>query len=347
MDVAIFDDIIVLGAPETNVTTFTQQSITTSISTYSGIVSQPEIQIIETEISPQPYIQQFYTTADVDARVGGNFRISWGEEGTSRLIPCNVDGDMLNAILNYDFPTLGFVNVTRDSNIYCACYNAYIWTLTFVDLVYGVYDPLIFHNSALTGSNADVVGPKILQLPAYLIGTFQLKTSDFGLTTSPIQYNANQFEMLAAMTEIGLAVQTIDMAPIAASNALSWIITFGVHNGSYEVPKLIGNASGLSGGNDISVWCSVLQQGLNGPEGISGHFALEWRNETTGLLPSNASATEVATALESLPVIGQVNVERISTYLPGCYTWLIEFVIVYELTITGIALLIFTSLYFD
>lgn len=56
------------------------------------------------------------------------------------------------------------------------------------------------------------------------------------------------------------------------------------------------------------------------------YFMLQWRGNTTVALPATASAAVVKSALEELPVINFVNVNRSEPSAINGYTWTIEFV---------------------
>lgn len=318
--VDIDGDLAVLGCPNCNSSVTTIQAVVTSAS--EGEIVR-EVQLLQTIIEAQPAIQSFHTTAAVNSAVGGGFKLSHGTLGFTQLIPANADYRVLEAIIRFDLPSLGNVTVNREAYIFCACDNAYTWTLTFNDIAVGTFSPLILDGTSLTGSNVGIVGPTILQSPALLGGTFTL--SAVGLTTAPIPFDANVARMTSAIAELGIPVFDIFMYPTEATRTRSWSITFDAYLDSYEMPPITPDSSELTGG-DTSLLLKTTRPGRHGPFGIAGFFALSLRGNTTRLLRASCTAAEMKAALEELPVINYVNVNRTVTPVLYGYTWTIEFV---------------------
>eukprot|EP00981_Chlorochromonas_danica_P010183 scaffold3051_cov167-Ochromonas_danica.AAC.42 len=314
-------DLAILGAPNFNKSITTIQVVTISAEEGSP---QQEIQVIETSVDLQPAIQTFHTTADIGETLGGYFRLSCGIHGPTQPIPSNADGETIKAILEFDFP-LGKVNVTAVDYIYCACNNAHTWTITFLDIVEGTMDLLTADATLLTGGGAQVSQAVMLQAPSNLDGTFTL--SAFGKTTSAIPYNAELSVLTQAIQSLGPPVDNLFVFPTTQSRTRVWMVTFGAYQGSFEIPQLIPNSSGLFGGPGASVNVVTMQEGRHGPNGLSGYFQLTWRGNTTTHLLPNTTATQMKAALEALPVINTVNVNRtLVNSAIGCYSWAIEFV---------------------
>ena len=334
--VAIDGDIAVLGCPNCNMSVFTIQSVITSASPGP---STREVQLIKTDIVPQPAIISFRTTAGVGEIVGGTFKIMYGDTaiylGPTQGIPANANADMIEAIIRFDLPSLGAVTVTREAYIFCACENAFTWTITFLDIIEGPFDQFIFDASLLTGLDATVVGPNIIQLPALLGGTFSL--SALGRNTSQIPYDATVLEIKDAISLLNIPVYDVFISPSTISRTRAWSITFDAYLDSYEIPLLICDGSQLTGGK-TSIFSEITRPGINGPKGIAGFFALKFRGNTTEFLPADVSADQVKSALQALPTIEFVNVERSRVKVNHGYTWTIEFVELRVLTSRGLVL---------
>ena len=321
--VDIYGDVAVLGAPGTNRSVNAIQTVTVAAARFDP---QREIQIISTHIQPQPGIQTFHTSVGVGEDVGGTFSFTYQLddgwfEGPTRPIPANTDEYMMQAILAFDLPSLGNVTIKREPYIYCACTNAFTWTLTFHDLNEGPFELLIIDNSLLTGcklgdlyypcSQGVVEGHSIVQNAANVGGTFTLEGSGIhaGKVTPPIPFDADVATMNAAVTGLGLFIYDIQMEPTKKNLGRAWLIEFDAYLDSYEIPLLIADGSGLTGG-DTEIFTQEVKPGIHGPQGIAGYFQLEWRGNVTSPLPAKATADEVKTALEALPVINFVNVNR-------------------------------------
>lgn len=146
--VDIQGDFAILGSPNSNRSVTTLQTVTSAGADANSTVR--EVQMIQTIITPQPSIQTFHTTADVAASIGGYFRVSYGYHGPSGPIPFNADPSVMEAIITYDLH-LGNITVTKVPYLYCACDNAFTWTITFYDQNDAPFDLITIDGTLLTG----------------------------------------------------------------------------------------------------------------------------------------------------------------------------------------------------
>ena len=331
--VAVSGTMAVCGAPNTNMGVTPIQSVTLVVA--PGSVATSEIQIFSTTIVPRKAVQQFHTTVGIGATVGGSFSIKFGSLGPSDPIPANAGPDMLKAILTTSIPAVGDIDVTREEYIFCACFNAFTWTITFNDYSTGVMPTVVFDYSSLSGTNAQLIGPTIIQTPATLGGFFALQImTSTGLKQSTfVPYDASGAQVATALQQIALTADVTSNFPDASGTRL-WTITFGEYLGGYYVPLLSVNTTKLTGGV-AGAWAQIARPGVLGPGGVTGGFALEFRGNTTTIMSSNVSAAGMKAALEALPVIDKVNVLRSAVTGQGQYTWTIEFVQVSLFTAYG------------
>lgn len=327
--VDISGDITVTGAPKSNVSVTTIQTVTTT-----GPYTPPvqEVQIVGTHIVPQPAIQSFHSTAAVGETVGGFFRVFYGLSGPTRPIPVNADEDMILAIFEYDLAVLGTINVSRVPYIYCACQNAFTWTITMTNINIGVAQTLSFDSTLMTGVEATISPATIIQSPARLSGGFALQA--FGKQSNVISCTAGVVEITNAITGLGLIVTDVFISPTDVSLAKQWSITLGAYNDSYNIP-LLGVNYTMLGGGVASAWVEIARPGVYGPNGIAGGFQLEFRGNITGMLSASATAEQIKAALQSLPTINKVNVHRSDASMINGYTWTIEFIEVRTFTARG------------
>jgi hypothetical protein len=226
-------------------------------------------------------------------------------------------------------PELGNITATKVPYTYCACENAFTWTFTFNDLNTGDVMPITLDGTLLTGGGVQILGPTILQEASKLDGHFNLYALD--KISLNVSYDAGVDEMTSAIMSLGLLVDTIDITSADSAGARGWVVTFAHYPG--YIPQLSANASGLSGGKSIIVWTDKLQNASY--SSLSGGFTLTWRGNTTDLIAYNASALEMQTALERLPVIGAVNVQRCCQSQADGFTWTVEFLQVKSYDVSG------------
>lgn len=333
--VAMSGNLAMVGAPSSNRTVTCVQTVTT---TGARVQPTPEIQTFGTYVQPQAAILSFHTTAGVNEVVGGTFVVTYGSgpseviAGPTRPIAADVTPTMLVILLQQALPQLGNVTVNREPYIFCACENAFLWTLTFNDVAVGVLHNFVFNSAKLTGSGAKIVGPTKVRDAAFLAGSFNLIAN--GKVSFSLPFDASAPQVASALASIDYTAITVAVTPPDPSGARSWIITFDAYHGSYDIPLLSSDPSSLSGGN-ATVWHSTNRPGLHGPGGINGGIFLEWRGNTTQFLPFNAEASAVKKALEALPVINHVNVNRSSASSINGFVWTIEFVEVNANTARG------------
>jgi hypothetical protein len=327
--VAVYDDIAIMTSPSSFNPSLTIQSVSTF---GTEEIEQQEIQMFSTSIQPRPLVQQFSSMANAGVDITGTFSISYDSHGTTRDIPSNADENILYAILSYDLPSLGKLKISRRVNTYCACVNAFIWTITFLELTEGIYSPISL-NDQLQGEGAEMVGPILLQSPSVINGSFRFFISEFNLSTNDLPYNARSKDIVFAFKSLGIEVDWVDVSSPVPSRSFTWIVKFGLFNGTYEIPT-INMISFLEGGN-ISVSSTVIQEGIFGVSGLSGFFLLEFRGEKTDTLSYDVDALSLKEALEELPTINLVDVSRFSTSAIGSYTWRITFYSVNKLTSSG------------
>ena len=334
-DVALKSNFAAIGAPASNLSVNTIQTITTKAQD-PFLVPLPCIQIVGTQVERQPFIESFHTTGAVGSVVGGTFRIYHAnhpyiggpDSGKTRPILVDVLPSSLVTILSEDLPHLGRITATREAYIFCACENAYTWTLTFHDLTAGIIPSMKFDISGLLGSS-NIGDNKRIQEAAYVGGKFRLNV--FGKQTGDIPYDASAADIERSLLAIGVKTIDVRMNEVAENPARErfWYITFEHHDYSYDIPLMTSTYTndvlGLTG-NKARIYHQMVRKGIHGPGGFNGGFKLVWRGNTTHFIPYNASAHMMKTALEGLPIINFVNVNRSDPTSLNGFTWTVEFV---------------------
>jgi len=175
-------------------------------------------------------------------------------------------------------------------------------------------------NHSLMGSFSSVRGNQ-------LSGTFRL--SLLGHWTDNIDYNVDETTLkheLELLPNIGTVL--VDRSGPTGQLGFNWSVTFLSNPGAFppgsgDIALLNSDCSKLGGTN---VTCA-LQEVVAGSTPLDGSFQLEFSNglfyNVSGSLFANAEADEVKQALEQLPTVGTVDVQR-QTNTDG-YTWFITF----------------------
>lgn len=331
--VSVAGNYALVGAPGSNISLPTIQTITTQ-STDPFLVPTKCIQLIGTEVQRLPAIMSFHTTGAVGTTVSGDFKIYHDNHraagissALSRAIPANVNEGMLAAILQEDLPHLGQITVSREAYIYCACENAFTWSVTFTELTEGYVESLLFDTTGMNASaGAAVVGVVREQEAGIVDGYFQLHANE--RTSQAVYHNASTADIRTALAEVSLEADSVYISRPSATNpsrVLTWEITFEAYQHSYDIPLLTSTHDNLRG-NGAVTWHQMRRQGVHGPGGMNGNFTVSFRGNATSSIPYNASAQQMKAALESLDTVNFVNVARSDPSSINGYTWTVELV---------------------
>lgn len=321
-------DTLVLGGPGAQQPISAIQ-IVTAVGDSSKFVD--EIQTIVTTATQRPAIQEITTSAAPGETVGGWFYLQIDNIGPTRRLYYNFDEVQLRVALELD---LGFgldtTKVSRRTNTYCACNQAFIWTITFM-YVEGPLSPLTTI-SQLTGRLATVGDGRSLNQARVIVestaisGFFTLQLAD--LVTRNIKYNVVESELTTILTQdLGLAVRSLSRTFATLMLGYTWSITFIASDTMYDVPQLTAQAAGLLG-YQARIIIQTMRDGLGS---LSGFFRLRFRNDIfpndeTDDIPVTASDLQLETALEKLVSINDVKVVRSTAMnLYGGYSWTITF----------------------
>jgi hypothetical protein len=145
-----------------------------------------QVQIVAVEAAPLKEVQQFSTYVAVGSSAGGVWSLSYPGLGTTGDIPAGASPDQVQTILASDLPALGRVLVQREPYVYCACGNAWTWTLTF-DEKGGDVQPVVVGTAGLTGGGGSATPVKTLVNSPVLGGTFELGYNGWAQKLNPAQ----------------------------------------------------------------------------------------------------------------------------------------------------------------
>ena len=148
--------------------------------------------------------------------------------------------------------------------------------------------------------------------------------------------------MRAPTEDLDLPVFEVIVERTDAHGGRYWAVTFAdfpvaAYNDSSavdnDIPLLISDGKNLGTPNGASAAAAGAHvyhvAGRDGAAPIYGQFALTWRGATTEPIEHDASADALAAALEAMPTIGAVRVERSGPYRDGHvwngYVWTVTF----------------------
>lgn len=156
-------------------------------------------------------------------------------------------------------------------------------------------------------------------------GTFTLHIDSpqtGSITTAPIPYDAD-----GAAVEAALAAAGLTQVSVTGLSQGPYVFTFGGTLADTSIPTLFSPDTSRLSGNSGEVQAAVsganeVQQITPSVATTGGDFTLSFQGATTPPLPYNATAGQVASALQALPTIGAGNVIVSG---PSGGAWTIEF----------------------
>lgn len=290
-----------------------------------------EIQTLVTSVTQRPAIQEITTSAAPGETIGGWFFLKIDNIGPTRRLYYNFDEVQLRVALELD---LGFgletIRVSRRENTYCACSQAFIWTITFM-FVEGPLSPLttisqVTGRLATVGDGRGMNQARVLVESTAISGFFTLQLSN--LVTRNIKYNVGESELTTILTQdLGLAVRRLSRTLATPMRGFTWSITYIASDAMYDVPQLTAQTAGLLG-YEARLTIRTMRDGLGR---LSGFFRLRFRNDIfpndeTDNIPVTASDLQLETALEKLVSVNDVKVVRSTAMnLYGGYSWTVTF----------------------
>lgn len=152
--------------------------------------------------------------------------------------------------------------------------------------------------------------------------------------TARIPYSATGDMLRQALLDSipSLSTTAVSRTDVSAVER-QWLVTFIAYEG--DLPSLVSNVSGLTSVSATEVADVVVTEVVKGAvqevqlmtfakAPIGGHFTLTYMGSSTASLLHNASASDVRAALESLPSLGEVEVEK--SYNGTIPVWRITFI---------------------
>ena len=308
-----------------------------------------EVQIFETEVDMETALkteQIFTSSADPHETVGGFFQLNVMNYGLTPLMPVDLAAESLATFIEEQYPLLGKVTASRTVNTWCACNNAYEWTVTFHNtalmLELGGFELFMVHDSAVTGVGGRVDQPRLVKDTTFIGGTFTIKNPNNNLVSRDISYNASDITMRNVFeTDLGMGAgsvyalnsgNTYNFEKDLAGLGRRWQVTFSAFDDSDQhrkknVPNFEVDGAKLTGSSPV-IWRAV---GVEGQEPVNGNFTLSVRGANpTKEIPFHSDAARMKQVLQgSCDAVNDVSVTKSMISVPldnkYGYSWTITF----------------------
>ncbi|KAA0158101.1 hypothetical protein FNF28_06401 [Cafeteria roenbergensis] len=234
------------------------------------------------------------------------------------------------------------------------------WAVTFVGRDTGPVEQMQVDGSglgafevALAPSAQPVATGASAQLPAARVrvqqvseatvvdGAFTLSLTDTSgaqLVTPPVPHNATALQLRDAIqAHLGTGPVSVSRHAFAPSTSYPnpgprpdvggyggfvWSVTFSPTSAQYDPPTFVTDSSLMEGPGALA-WASEVRRG-RAP--ISGSFSLYFRGQgPSPPVPFDATASELEAAVEALPTVVDVSVDRAGPNAAGGFRWAVTF----------------------
>ena len=325
--VDISDSLLIVGAPGKRNPIYEVQILDLYADTPPSAPIN-EIQVFETELDVEDAVrtEQVITSfADPHETVGGFFKVDIKNYGASTSLPVDISGEGLATFIEEEFPLLGKIEATRTNNVWCACNNAYDWTITFLDSTsMGNMEAFAVNSDEVTGAGAGVSPQgKIIKDRTFVGGTWSILNPNNGMKSRDISFDATADDIKAVFeSDLGLGASSI--AGITVGNKYNfekdvpglgrrWKVTFNTFDDSdshtkRNVPNFSVDGAKLTG-SDAYIWHAV---GVEGQEAVNGNFTVSLRgSDPSAEIAVGSSSSKLKWILENTcDAVNEVAVAR-------------------------------------
>ncbi|GMH95725.1 hypothetical protein TrST_g6431 [Triparma strigata] len=289
-----------------------------------------EVQLLTTELDRETALkteQIFTSSASPHETVGGMFSLNMAGYGSTMQLPVDIAAEGLATFIEEKYPLIGKVTASRTDNTWCACNNAYEWTVTFHNtanlIQLGGFKMFVVDDSGVTGPGAEVSQPRLVKGTTFIEGTFTITNPNNGMVSRDIAYNANETTMIDVMeTDLGLGAGAVYTCVVGnlfnfewdlAGLGRRWKVTFNTFSDNdkhvkMNVPNFIVNGDKLTGSSPV-IWHAV---GVEGQEPVNGNFTVSLRgSDYSKEIPYHADGARMEQVLEqSCDAINDVTVTK-------------------------------------
>jgi len=254
------------------------------------------------------------------APTGGAVSVSFGGESTA-AIPFDSSESVIQAHLE----SLGGINmisvqIANSTGVGASgggLGSGISWMITFLDPIGNVEQLQIASVSLEPTISSDAFVDTIVEGAAAIDGSFMLQfgAAD-GTTTDNLASDATAEEVQVALDNLAtIGPRGSIVHRTRVGNGFRWTVTFA---------NRVGNLPALAALPEVHEIQQIQTLGGN-PTPLGGTFRLQFLGELTPSISFDASAAQVAAAVESLSTSGRVEVSRAGPFLNGQFAWTMTF----------------------
>lgn len=213
--------------------------------------------------------------------------------GSTMQLPVDIAAEGLATFIEEKYPLIGKVTASRTDNTWCACNNAYEWTVTFHNtanlIQLGISEMMITDDGGVTGLGAEVSQPRRVKATTFIEGTFTITNPNNGMVSRDIPYYADKLVMIDVMeNDLGLGVGAVYTCVVGnlfnfewdlPGLGRRWKVTYNTFvdadkHVKANVPNFEVDGAKLTGSTPV-VWHAV---GVEGQEPVNGNFTVSLRD---------------------------------------------------------------------
>ncbi|GMH92534.1 hypothetical protein TL16_g12375 [Triparma laevis f. inornata] len=289
-----------------------------------------EVQLFTTELDRETALmteQIFTSSASPHETVGGLFSLNLAGYGSTMQLPVDIAAEGLATFIEEKYPLIGKVTASRTDNTWCACNNAYEWTVTFHNtanlIQLGISEMMLTDDGGVTGLGAEVSQPRRVKATTFIEGTFTITNPNNGMVSRDIPYYADELVMIDVMeNDLGLGVGAVYTCVVGnlfnfewdlPGLGRRWKVTYNTFvdadkHVKANVPNFEVDGAKLTGSTPV-VWHAV---GVEGQEPVNGNFTVSLRDsDYSKEIPYHADGARMAEVLEqSCDAINSVTVTK-------------------------------------
>ena len=298
-------------------TPFSTNTVGASVAVKEATKGITEVQTIQVNANSE-FVKEMQSIAISTAAtqvINGTlaFKLGSSEVATTSYIS-TVDASTA-AVIKTALESLSSVSDVTVTYTYSSASNM-MFCITFNDPVGDVLPLDVSASNLAVPLNTDVVNVAVQEVTkgvAPVGGTFVVEFG--GETTVNMDFDASAASMKAALESIS-TIGSVNVKRLNVGNGFQWQTTFRSN---------LGNLPSLSATAVVHEVQQIATIGGNPTPPLDRTFTLAYGGSTTSSLPFDATDAQVKAALEAMPTVGLVDVNRTGPFGNGKYVWITKF----------------------